>query len=152
MPAAAAEGGCMSRTPLTIDTTEFEPVMAQALLCFGIDLDYASAMCAKAVVIHAKRATHAARRQLKMAEAEARTACAAAGTFTCANRLPCGVGPECRVSTGVLRDLDVQLVPLGPQRGGRTVERPQPGPEGTPTTYNVEVAVYPYRDRLASTS
>lgn len=136
------------RSPDSIDVTPFESIMAEALWAFGTQLDFGVSMAAKARVILAKRATHAARSALKIAEADARAACTGAGIFTCANRLPCSVGADCRFSVGLLRDLDVPDEPLGPQRGGRLVERPQPGPDGQPTTYNLEQAVYPYRDRL----
>lgn len=140
------------RSPDPIDTTPFEAIMAEALWAYGTQLDFGVSMAAKARVIMAKRATHAARSALKIAEGDARAACAAAGTFTCINKQPCSVGPLCRFSTGELRDLKVPDEPLSAMRGGKLVERPQPGPDGAPTTYNVEQAVYAYRDQLGASS
>jgi hypothetical protein len=113
------------RSPDPIDTTPFESIMAEALWAFGTQLDFGTSMAAKARVILAKRATHAARSALKIAEADARAACVAAGAFTCASRLPCSVGPSCRFSAGELRDLEVPDEPLSAMRGGKLVERVQ---------------------------
>lgn len=135
-------------SPADPDLTAFAPVIASALRAFGTDLDYATTMAAKAHVILTKRATWAARQRIRAAEAAAREECAAADTFTCGATAPCGVTVQCRFSREELRDLDVPDVPLGPMRGGRTVPRPQPGPDGGPTFYNSESAVLVLREQL----
>lgn len=129
------------------DVTPFEPVMAQALLAYSIDPSYAIAMATKAVTVLAKQATWKARLAMREAEATAREECAAAGTFTCAATAPCGSTTQCRFSRDEFRELVVTDQPLGPMRGGKVVARPQPGPDGAPTAYNLEAAVLVLRDQ-----
>lgn len=143
----------MPRSPLVIDTSKFTGVMADALAAFGTDLSYATDMCAKARVIEAKRATWNARTRLREAAADARTLCEDGPEFTCESALPCGVGPACRYATGDdLATFEPVPVKLGPTHGGSVVERPQLGPDGSPTTYNIECVVGPFRDHLAGES
>lgn len=135
------------RQPQPIDCTEFEPVMARALLAYSVDPSYAIAMATKAVTVLGKQATWKARLAMREAETIARDECVAAGTFTCAAKAPCGSTTQCRFSREEFRELVVTEQPLGPMRGGKVVERPQPGPDGAPTTYNLEAAVLVLRDQ-----
>lgn len=136
------------RIPTEPITEPFRALCAEALIAYELDASYAISMATRAVIIQGKQATHRARSLLKLAEGEARAACEATDTFTCSNPLPCGVGPLCRFSTGELRTLEINDMTLGPMRGGKLVDRPQPGPTGERGSYNVESAVYSYRDRL----
>jgi hypothetical protein len=137
-------------SPSEPDLTAFAPVIASAVRAFGTDVDYATTMAAKAHVILVKRATWTARQRIREGEAAAREECATAGTFVCevTSPAPCGTTTACRYAAGELRDLDVPDVPLGPMRGGKVVERPQPGPDGVRTTYNSESAVLVLREQL----
>lgn len=129
----------------------FTGLMAQGLLGYRQDPSYAIAMATTAVTIHAKRATWAARLAVREAEAIARAQCEAVDPVVCTSAppTPCGVGAACVFSTGELRDLEVPDVPLGSQRGGKLVQRPQPGPDGGHASYNSESAVLVLRYQRA---
>ena len=143
----------MPRTALVIEITPaMQAVMDDAAIAYGMDASYAVAMCARARVCIAKQATWRSRTSLRAAEAEARTLCEDGPDFTCTNPLPCSVGPGCRYSTGALREFEPTLIPLGPCRGGRDVQRPQPGPDGTHGSYNLESVVHAWRDHLEASS
>lgn len=145
----ATEATLMTRRrPPEPDLSAFAPVLAAALKAYASDPEYAVQMATRAVVVLEKRATWSSRKIVRDAEAAARKACSAAGSFSCDNTAPCGVGAMCRFSSGPLRDLELPEAPkLGPTRGGRMVERPQLASDGTRSSYNSEVAVIPHRDQ-----
>jgi hypothetical protein len=121
------------------DLSRFQPVIDDMLKAFSQDgTSYAVAMSARAVTILRKRASHNARSRVRAAEATARQLCEDGPAFVCAAAAPCGVGRLCRYAPADLRDVAVED---GPTRTSRRTQRPQLGPDGQPTTYDLETAV-----------
>lgn len=126
------------RKPKQIDTTAFEPVVAEFLRAAAVDPDYAVDICTAAARIQDKRDQWTVRKALRAHEAEARRACASSTLTSCEILNPCGTGPSCPWATPALAAIDVP--PTAPGISPRRSERPQPR-SGPGFMYSLEPVV-----------
>lgn len=116
-----------------IETMPFHELMAEALVAYARDPEYAILMAKAATQIRRKRVVWTIRTAVRQAETAAVTACSKVTPFTCTNPSPCGSGPGCRYAAGELALLEVD------SRPGKST-RPQTHSHGT--SYDTEVAVH----------
>lgn len=144
---SAAETDCRperGRRPKPIETAPFAGIVAEFLTAAKMDSSYAVAIANAANVVIRKRMVWALRNQLRDAELEARTACAAAGPSSCVLTAPCGVG-LCPFSPGgdLVELADVPAVGRKINATSRAT-RPQPRPDHVPgAVYTIESCVTP---------
>lgn len=141
----AAELVEVPRHPQDPDCSPFAELMAEALRAFATDVEYATAMAARASVVLVRRQVWQARTDVRQAEAAAVARCRAAGSFTCdADTLVCGIG-SCRWATPELATVVVMTTAEG-RTAGRPRRRPQLTSSGEPATTCAELAVRPLLD------
>ena len=112
------------------DLHSFAEHVEAAVVAFREDVSYAVSMARAAVVIDRKRQVWQARKELREAEATARTECARTAAFDCHAMSPCGVG-DCKFASGERAQLDVHAC-------AGTTARPQ---ASNTATYSIEPAV-----------
>lgn len=117
---------------MTVDLADFEPVVAQAMDAFRNDSSYAVSMASKASSIIAKRRVWELRKELRTAEATARTQCAVSEIQLCGVNGPCGTG-ACPFAVGDLKKLTPCMA-----KSGKPVPRPVPG---AVPNYNIETVI-----------
>ncbi len=114
---------------------DFRAVVEAALGAFTADVSYAVAMARAAVVIGRKRAVWAARKELRLAQAQAAAECERTAAFHCHATSACGTG-DCKFATGEHAQLAVPA-PDGPARR----------PQHPHTGYSLDAAVAALADR-----